>query len=677
MIRFTGFIILMGVVFGCSKNNTLLEQSLASANENRKELEKVLAHYSRSKNDSLKLKAAIFLIENMPFHFSPKGSKVDTLNNIFEQFDLLKCAQTEVTETDRVDLAKAAFDRVAKLNLKDQLVMDTKLISAPYLIENIDVAFKAWQSAPWFSQVSFDDFCEYVLPYRVRQEQPEYWRNYLYQKYIKEGSQMTGIADVDALFAHYANKYNLINASDLLNYYRYDLNFSQLDVTLAGECLDRCAYQVYFTRAAGIPATFDHVPSWANRPFSFHAMVGNALRKQQVPNLITNQNGPIDETNTVSNAMPKMLAHQFTKEELPHGLYVQYVKTVPKVYRQTWSAQADILEVYRTVPEEQIYTKFMRFNMRDVSAEYIETGDIELSIDAKYNDFKLVYLAVFDPKGWTPVAFSKPNADGKIRFEKMGKAIVYMPVVCKDNRLYAIADPFIFNSDNSITKLNANGGNTVDMGCVRKFPFFSYTAVHSLYLNGIIFEGANREDFSDSEVLHKVDYYPFYMTQAKVNRRKSFRYLRCKPNVGGKLHLAEMAFYGRRGADTVLLTGRLFSTYSDSAMMQQGMDGDILTYYRSYTADESLCFDLGEGGDAAITRIDFAPRNDANCVIPGNHYELYYWQNGWQTLGEKQANSYHVTFKNVPQNGLYWLRCKEGGKEERIFTYENGVQRWW
>ena len=57
---------------------------------------------------------------------------------------------------------------------------------------------------------------------------------------------------------------------------------------------------------------------------------------------------------------------------------------------------------------------------------------------------------------------------------------------------------------------------------------------------------------------------------------------------------------------------------------------------------------------------------------------LLYWNNNrWQLAGIKIASDYHITFDNVPSNGLYWLRCKEGGKEERIFTYENGVQTWW
>jgi hypothetical protein len=53
-----------------SCKRTDLECALQLAGENRQELEKVLGHYSQNPADSLKLKAAIFLIENMPGHYS-------------------------------------------------------------------------------------------------------------------------------------------------------------------------------------------------------------------------------------------------------------------------------------------------------------------------------------------------------------------------------------------------------------------------------------------------------------------------------------------------------------------------------------------------------------------------------------------------------------------------------
>ena len=57
---------LMLLLFPSCRRDVALERALALAGENRQELEHVLWHY---KDDSLKLAAARFLIENMPYHF--------------------------------------------------------------------------------------------------------------------------------------------------------------------------------------------------------------------------------------------------------------------------------------------------------------------------------------------------------------------------------------------------------------------------------------------------------------------------------------------------------------------------------------------------------------------------------------------------------------------------------
>lgn len=47
------------------------------------------------------------------------------------------------------------------------------------------------------------------------------------------------------------------------------------------------------------------------------------------------------------------------------------------------------------------------------------------------------------------------------------------------------------------------------------------------------------------------------------------------------------------------------------------------------------------------------------------------------SLGEKVADREFITYDQVPANALLWLKNHTKGEEERIFTYENGKQRWW
>lgn len=61
---------------------------------------------------------------------------------------------------------------------------------------------------------------------------------------------------------------------------------------------------------------------------------------------------------------------------------------------------------------------------------------------------------------------------------------------------------------------------------------------------------------------------------------------------------------------------------------------------------------------ARIDRIRYIIRNDDNGIRKGNHYEL-------------------LTYEQIPEGTLYWLRNYTRGKEECIFTYEDGKQVWW
>ena len=53
-------------------------------------------------------------------------------------------------------------------------IYDAHIITAEYLIDNIDCAFDNWQKRPWNRSLSFEDFCEYLLPYRIGMNR---WKN--------------------------------------------------------------------------------------------------------------------------------------------------------------------------------------------------------------------------------------------------------------------------------------------------------------------------------------------------------------------------------------------------------------------------------------------------------------------------------------------------------------------
>lgn len=102
-------------------------------------------------------------------------------------------------------------------------------------------------------------------------------------------------------------------------------------------------------------------------------------------------------------------------------------------------------------------------------------------------------------------------------------------------------------------------------------------------------------------------------------------------------------------------------------------DNNPLTYS---SVRNVVVFDMGQ--PVSVTEIRYLPRNDANGIYPNNEYELFYYGiKGWESLGVKVANDDYIVFDSVPLNSLLWLHNRTTGREERIFTYEDGQQRFW
>jgi hypothetical protein len=70
--------------------------------------------------------------------------------------------------------------------------------------------------------------------------------------------------------------------------------------------------------------------------------------------------------------------------------------------------------------------------------------------------------------------------------------------------------------------------------------------------------------------------------------------------------------------------------------------------------------------------IDTIETSFFNAGVP---YELFVWNDKWQSIGEKVADDTALKFK-VEEGRLYWFVEKEGDSQERIFTYSNGKQVW-
>ena len=162
------------LLFSCqSSEEKQLEKVLTLSGNNRLELEKVLEHYKENEADSLKLRAAKFLIMNMPGHQSYTGKDIEEYYVEAEKIIFSdRKIDEQVNELNNLLLEFPSDD----FEFKE----DYSVIKADYLIQSIDAAFDDWQQGRWARGITFEEFCEYMLPYKCVEFQAfDDWRNVL------------------------------------------------------------------------------------------------------------------------------------------------------------------------------------------------------------------------------------------------------------------------------------------------------------------------------------------------------------------------------------------------------------------------------------------------------------------------------------------------------------------
>lgn len=167
-ILFTFF----NLFLACTPWSSDTNKALDLAGENKTELEKVLIHYSKNDADSLKLKAAEYLISNMIYQYSIVGSEVDSINATYKYVYGVK-------REDRNKLFNS--DSLQKGGNKD-FKYDLQNISSQFIIDQIESAFRIYKY-DWCKKYSFKMFCEYILPYKFPQAANVDWRSYANKKF--------------------------------------------------------------------------------------------------------------------------------------------------------------------------------------------------------------------------------------------------------------------------------------------------------------------------------------------------------------------------------------------------------------------------------------------------------------------------------------------------------------
>ncbi|MDR2916522.1 MAG: hypothetical protein LBV74_17125 [Tannerella sp.] len=600
--------------------------ALKLAEYNRGELEKVLQYYSANPSDSLKLKAAEFLIINMPWHFGYGGEYIENyIRKIDSTFHDLPIEKRLVLYT--------LPGKYPELRSKLEIKPDIKTITADYLIHNIEKSFEVWESSFWLRELGFDDFCEYLLPYRIGREPLSYWKDSLSNDMKSKTKEWTEhISDItkDSYALYEFLKTHLID--DYSKYFLYKVDIPDSVIKqYEFDCIAASVAYCYKLRMFGIPAAVDELPSWGNGD-DHHAEVA-IIDKRNTSGFVS-----IDARN----------------------LYAA------KVYRNTFSVNhTQILQKTNDYIPQVAKNPFYK----DVTANYVQTTTITIKTDSLKDDPKHLYLGVFG-QGWTPIAHTEVY--GKAEFKDIGAGVVYVPFYYKNNRQQFFSDPFYVGSDNSIRYFTPDFSNLRTVSLNRKDRLIIYKVWWSLFYPNCFIEASNNVSFTNPDRIHDINENTYWNKVAvPVDTLLSARYYRIFTD-GSSVELAEFHFFDKDGQE---LNGKIIG---DAVTMGNGNinninDNDRLTFS---SITNWVGFDFGK--DVSVGKIEYLPRNDANGIYPGMKYELLYFdKTKWASMGIKTTTEYKIVYDNVPKNALLWLRNLTEGHEERIFVYENGKQIWW
>jgi hypothetical protein len=656
--------VLLLSLLSCEQDGDL-RQALKLADDNRPELEKVLAHYKKNQADSLKYKAACFLIKNMSRHFTYDTTNLHLYRPILAEWPNLEINTLQV----KWNILKQHYP--LNTYIYQNASYDIHQITTQYLINEIDGAFHVWYGHPHKDSISFDNFCEYVLPYKKYKGLAIYdWRSLLRQKLIKHLSNNFIITTVDTLLSQYRDyKHSTFILPDY-PYLRHE------DMLLSGRslCLERCWFNTMLLSSVGIPSTIDYVPAWANRPFNHTwntIQYGNTFYAFE----------PFWDDDRWKY---KTIYNNVNKDPL-WGLF-----KLPKVFRYTYATQKSG-PLFEQEDIKNIPSFFQTLNQKDVSNEYFETQDVDIAITC-HHPKEFAYLCVYDEdKEWMPVQWGKYE-NRKVHFEKMGTDIMYLPAFYQSGRMISGASPFILYPGGNIKTLYPENENT--MIVVKRINFVNNVVVTvRKSLSGGQIQGANKQDFSDFHTLvtirpedistimsftindvGKYRYFRYYFPDWATIRKNDpdFPY-----PING--HIAELTLWDENNNK---ISGT--TIYSDNINKHDAnniFDNNLFTEIRLLDPiyeHENIerWIGLQSSQPKRVSMIEFIPRNDGEYIYRGLHYELFYWDNKWVSVGIQKADSATIVFR-APKNALYQVKCIDKKLHTRPFTYENGVQIWW
>lgn len=606
---------ILGLLFiSCTTQDTQLEQALSLAGNNRHELEHVITHYSHSAKDSLKLRAARFLIKNMPGHYTLEG---DIINEYREKIyaDSNACYFSKRA----LEISITHMKSIQQVSRKQE---DVQHVKAAFLIRHIDRSFERLEQHSWLQDIPFNLFLEYILPYRMGHERIDLWIDSLEISPISL-VKLKHLDNLKYTIENISNNLQLKNSDKLIS---NDLIYQLCKNYIYNDCRFQAIYDNFRSRAIAIPSVIDCIPYYANRN-GYHYW--NTVKSPETKN--TNILGAFERKSS-------------------------------KIYRRTYSRQFTL-----TQKEGEYIPEFFQDPFyKDVSNEYMHTTNIHVHLHHPLKkERRYAYLSVFNSLQWQPIAIGELTSTGA-DFKDMGKKLVYLPVYYPKRQMTPLHYPFILNLNEEIKYLIPDTLAKQNLRLYRKYPLSNAIYNYNKQLETTIIELSETPDFKSPDTLRVTSNIAGTYCECILDNKKLYRHSRIEIPMG--CACAEIIFLDSNNHPIPVQIDSTFIV---------GFDGNPLSNInrRQNTPDILVAFPHPVHLSKIIV---LPRSDGNGIYPGDEYELFYHDLEGWQSLGRQIATDYHLDYDNVPRGALYWLHNRTKGVEERIFTVnEKGEIRFW
>jgi hypothetical protein len=624
------------VFSGCAANQSKLDVSFELAGRNKKELQKVISYFEKS-GDPLKAKAAIFLIENLPYHRTYK------INRAFDNcFDNVNKLPADTSGNDRRKYFESLLRAVKNSSNTPQQWSSTeivKAVNADFLINNINLAFKAWNMVPRENRASFEEFCNSILPF-FNADEPveEKARQFFFDKYQWVYDSLHAGVPFKNVVDSVINDLRFTSMTSLPKYYPAPLSISQIERSRLGLCDDAVNYFVNLFRSLGIICCKDLIVQWGNTTVLGHSWI-----------------------------YLKYGAFEYSRDINGEGteLRSKYQgESIPKVFRTTFSPLAQSACSYQN---NLFYSDVTSFYTPTVSLQFpAPEGSVAPQM----------CLNVFNVQSmWKDVANCEVKKDS-IVFRNVGVNCVYIVGYWEKGIFKSQSPPFSIDANKKITYYTPAGSydsikvlRKLGLGQVRNKTKIGWIN----QMTDCVIEGANDSTFKNAVTLHKVT--PFFSTQKQlinIASLQQFRYVRFYSK-NKESFLAYLKFINSENKE---VKGRFISrNLNPRSKIENLFDDEPASYCGGKDYFVGYEFDK----PVTISKVEFQPRNDDNAIRIHDNYTLFGWlNNSWLAIERKEAKDTLLYFHKAPKNCLFFLKDNTRGSEHHVFAMdEKGLNQLW